>query len=71
MSAVSGCGRCRLSFLQHHFSGFDHGGDGVADFEAHLFGAASGNHALDDVVADFHRHVSHDVAQLYLGYFPD
>lgn len=53
-------------FLDHHFSGFDDHGDGVAGLELHLFDAPAGDHALDFVVAYLHNDVSHDFAELHI-----
>jgi hypothetical protein len=56
--------RPRLVFFEHDFGGFDYGFYGVADFEFHIFGAASGDDAFNEVIAYAHDHMSHDSAQL-------
>jgi hypothetical protein len=60
-----------LRLLQHYFSGFDHGGNRVADLQFHLINAAACDHAFYLMLADFHHDVSHDVAELQLDYLAD
>jgi len=51
-------------FEKHDFGGFDYGGNFVADFEFHFFGAATGDDAFDEVLPDADDDVSHDAAEL-------
>jgi len=51
-------------FLNHHFSGFYDGSNGVALFEFQFVGAAPRYGTLDEIFADSYDHMSHHVAQL-------
>ena len=54
-----------LVLLEHHFGGFNHGSDGIAHFQFHLFRTAAGDYAFDQVVSDTNENVGHDAAQLH------
>jgi hypothetical protein len=56
--------RRRSIFEKHDFGGFDYGGNLVADFEFHFFGAATSDDAFDEILADADDDVSHDAAEL-------
>jgi hypothetical protein len=51
-------------FEKHDFGGFDDGGNFVADFEFHFFGAAASDYAFDKVLPDTDDDVSHDATEL-------
>jgi hypothetical protein len=50
--------------LDHHFSSFDDSGYGVAFFELEFVGAAAGDGALNEVLANPNDYMGHDIAQL-------
>ncbi|HJY87902.1 MAG TPA: hypothetical protein VKE24_13790 [Candidatus Acidoferrales bacterium] len=51
-------------FFQHDFGGFDDRRNRVAYFQFHLLGTPPGNDAFNPIVANFHRHMGHDAAEL-------
>ena len=53
-----------LVFLQHYFRGFNHGSDGIADFQVHLLGTSSGYDAFDEVLPNLNDDVGHDPTEL-------
>jgi hypothetical protein len=56
------------SLFQHYFGGLDHCGDGIAHFKFHLFGAAFGDYAFDQILSDADDYVSHHSAEFDFGY---
>ena len=54
----------RSVFLDHYFRGFHDSKHRVALFEFQFVGAAPGDHAFNEIVANLHDYVSHHIAQL-------
>src|SRR5580692_4287331 len=52
--------------LEHHLSRLDHHCDNITLLQCHLFGASSGDHAFNKVLANAHDHMSHHAAKLNL-----
>jgi hypothetical protein len=53
-----------LVFFQHDFCRFDDRRNRVADFQLHFVRASFGDHAFDQVVADFDDNMRHDPTEL-------
>jgi hypothetical protein len=65
-----GYSRCPLVLLNHHFSGFHHGSDGIAFLESQFFGTTACNDALDKVFSYPNHDMRHYVAEHDLLYLP-